>query len=385
MKLKELIEERNAKVEEMQSIIASAKEEKRALDEGELSRFESLKAEIRKLDSTIAAADEAEKFEKKDVKDDNGVEGEEAEIRAFANYIRGEVLEQRNDVNLTKGDNGAIIPKKIADRIIETVKELSPIYTLATVYNVGGTLAFPVWSDNSGDNITCAYATEFTDLTSHSGKFTAVELTGYLSGALTKVSKSLINNNDFDLVGFVIKEIAKAIAEFLEKELIVGTSGKMTGVLSAAIGVTAASASAITSDEIVDLEMSIPEVFAKDACFIMHKNTFKAIRKLKDSTNQYLLNRDITKDFGWELLGHPVYVTESMPQIAAEAKVIAYGDMSGLYVKLSENVEIQVLNELFATQHAVGVVGWVEADSKIVEQQKIRLLAMPAAAETPAV
>lgn len=378
MNFKELIESRNTKVEEMQALINAAKTEQRSLTEEEIRSFDEIKAEIEKIDKTINKAEEAEKLEKREIKDNGGKDTEEEEeIRAFADYIRGEVTEQRA-TNLTQGDNGAVIPKTIANRIIETVKELSPIYSLATVYNVKGTLAFPVWGDNTNENVTCAYATEFTALTSHSGKFTSVELSGYLAGALTKVSKSLINNSDFDLVSFIVRKVAEAISEFLEKELIVGTANKMTGILSATAAVTTASTSAITSDEIIDLEMSIPEVFAKNACFIMNKATFAAVRKLKDTTNQYLLNRDITKDFGWELLGHPVYITESMPTIAAGAKVIAYGDMSGLYVKLADGLEIQTLNELYATEHAVGVVGWIEADSNIVEPQKIKLLKMKA-------
>ena len=50
--------------------------------------------------------------------------------------------------------------------------------------------------------------------------------------------------------------------------------------------------------------------------------------------------------------------------------------MSGLYVKLAQNVEIQMLMEKYATQHAIGVVGYIEADSKIVEPQKIAVLQM---------
>jgi HK97 family phage major capsid protein len=107
----------------------------------------------------------------------------------------------------------------------------------------------------------------------------------------------------------------------------------------------------------------------------MHKNVLKALRKLKDANGQYILNTDVTAAFGFSLLGKPVYVTESMPNaIATGNKAIAYGDMSGLYVKLAQNVEVQVLNELFAAQHATGIAAFVECDSKIVEPQKLAVL-----------
>ena len=57
---------------------------------------------------------------------------------------------------------------------------------------------------------------------------------------------------------------------------------------------------------------------------------------------------------------------------------IYYGDMSGLAVKLSEDVSIDVLRELYAAQHAIGVVGWIEIDSKVENAQKIAKLVMKA-------
>ena len=73
----------------------------------------------------------------------------------------------------------------------------------------------------------------------------------------------------------------------------------MTGVLSATQGITAASQTAITADELIDLQDSIPDVFQSNACWIMHKETRRAIRKLKDNDGNYLLNKDITSPFGY--------------------------------------------------------------------------------------
>lgn len=373
--LKALIEKRNAKIEEMQGLIKVAKTETRAFTTEESQKWDALGQEVRDLDTTIQAAQEAMNLEKRTFKEDESKE--DAEIRDFAGAIRGEI-EAR--ANLTTTDNGVVIPQSIANKIITKVYDLCPIYQMATVYNVKGKLIVPVWGDgDAGENITCAYASEFTDLTSKSGKFTSIELTGFLAGALTKVSKSLINNSDFDLAAFVINEMAKAAAKFLEKEMVVGTIGKMTGIMSSTQIVTSASATAIIADELIDLQDTIPDQFQANACWIMNKSTRKAIRKLKNNDGEYLLNKDLTTPFGYSLLGKPVYVTDSADTIAAGKTVIAYGDMSGLTVKLAEQVELQVLQEVFAAQHALGVVGWLEADSKITEVQKIAVLKMKAA------
>lgn len=169
---------------------------------------------------------------------------------------------------------------------------------------IKGDLVFPVY-DESAQKITAAYAEEFSSLTSTAGKFTSITLSGYLAGALSKVSRSLINNNDFNLTSFVINKMAEAIADFLRKELIHGTEGKMTGLLSSDNKVTAKAATAITADELIDLQMAVPQVYQSEAVWVMSRDTFKAIRKLKDGDGNYLLNKDATKAFGWELLGPP--------------------------------------------------------------------------------
>ena len=110
----------------------------------------------------------------------------------------------------------------------------------------------------------------------------------------------------------------------------------------------------------------------------MSKSTRTAIRKLKDKDGNYILNKDATAQWGYTLLGKPVYVSDNMPAMKSNSKAIYYGDMSGLAVKVSENVSIEILREKFATQHAIGVVGWMEIDSKIENQQKIAVLKMGA-------
>lgn len=378
-KLKELLEKRNKKVEELQSIVDKAKEETRAMTKEEKDKFDTLEQEIKDLDATIEAEKRARDYEIKDNDKQDGIVEERAlaEERAFANYIRG-VVEERADVNLTVGDNGAVIPSSIANKIISKVYDISPIYQLATRYNVGGTLSIPYY-DESSQAITMAYATEFTDLESTSGKFASIELKGFLAGVLTKISKSLINNSQFDIVNFVINKMAEAIARWIEKELLVGTSGKIEGLSTVTQKVETASATAITADELIDLQEAIPDVYQAGAIWIMNKATRTAIRKLKDTDGNYILNKDATARWGYTLFGKDVYTSDNMPGMEAGKTAIYYGDMSGLAVKLSEEMNIEVLREKFATQHAVGVVGWLEMDSKVENAQKIAKLVMKSA------
>ncbi len=376
MKLKELVEKRNTLMDEMDALLKTCEdEENRALDESEAARFAEIEAEIRSLDTTIRAIEAREQMERREAGtgNDGNLEQRALDEKNFLAFCRGETRA------LDVANNGAVIPEHIAGRIIEVVKELSPIYSMCTVYNLGGDLVFPVY-DEKTSSVKAAYVEDMTELTEGTGKFTSVKLENFIVGCLAKVSKSLMNRTDFDLLGFIVRKVAQAISEFLEKELIVGTTGKMVGVTATDNIVTAAASNAITADELIDLQMTVPEVYQAGACWLMHKDTLKAIRKLKDNDGNYLLNRDVTGAFGWSLLGKRVYITESMPKMEAGKKAIVYGDMSGLYVKLAQNIELQILMEKYATQHAVGVVGYVECDSEIVEPQKLAALAMKAGA-----
>lgn len=371
---KGLVEQREDLAKEMRDIVEVAKAETRTLTDAEETRFNEIKEKIDKIDTTLKAFDEQrslEDFKPSDNKKDNK---EDIEERAFANYIRG-VVEERADVNLTATDNGAVIPKSIANKIIKKVSDISPIYQLATRYNVGGNLTIPYY-DESTSSITTAYATEFTDLESTSGKFLNIELKGYLAGALSKISRSLLNNSNFNLVSFVINEMSDSIAKFIEREILKGTTDKITGLSTAKQIVTAASATAIVADNLIDTQDQVPDLYQAGAIWIMNKATRTAIRKLKDGDGNYLLNKDISAKWGYTLLGKDVYTSDNMDIMEAGKTVIYYGDMSGLAVKLSEDVNIQVLREKYATQHALGVVGWVELDSKIENEQKISKLVM---------
>lgn len=384
--LKTLQEQRADKIQQMKDLSDTAETEKRAFSEEEETQFDALEKDVQAIDKTIERIERARAIKlkittNKEHKDLEEKELEEREERAFEAYIRkscgaDNVQERAGEQNLTMGNNGAIVPTTIANRIITAVKDICPIYARATMYHVNGTLKVPVWGKaNTSHDITVGYQEEFTELTADSGRFTSIDLSGYLAGALTLIGRTVANNTQVNVVSFIIGEMAKAIAEFLEKELLTGTT-KAQGALNTTNKITAASATAITADELISLQASVKQAYQKDACWIMNPTTFTMLRKLKDGNNRYLLQDDITGEFPYRLLGKPVYVSDNMPDAKADAKTVLYGDLSGLSVNMRENVQIQVLQEKYATQHAVGIVAWFEFDSKITDAQKLAVLVM---------
>lgn len=375
MNLKKYLEMIETKRSEMRAILDLAKSENRALTTEEREKFDKLDEEIEGLNATVNAIQTERSLETPDVEEqidekdgeDKGEERsiEEMEERAFEDFLRGRVSEEREAVNMTKGANGAVIPTSIANKIIDKVVEISPIFAMADRYNIKGTLQIPYYDATSGD-IVMDYADEFTDGESKSGKFSNISLGGYLARAICDVSKSLINNSQFDIVNFVINKMAQKIAIFIEGELLNGTDDKIEGLSTLTAGVTTATKGKITGDELIDLQETVPDVYQSGAIWIMNRKTRKEIRKIKDGEGNYILNRDLNARWGYTLLGKEVYTSDNMGELGtASSTLIYYGDLKGLAVKVSEDVNIDVLFETKARQHAVEVLGFVELDSKV--------------------
>ena len=390
---KELNERKNDLITRAEETLNKAKEEKRELTEAEAEELAEIRDNVRRIMKTLELKGEFDKMEgkalekeglpKDEAKTEIEIEKEERalnEEKAFADYIRGVVTNERA-TNMTLTDNGAVIPTTIANRIIRKVYDISPILQRSTKYNVKGTLELPYY-DESTQAITVAFATEFQELESNIGKLDSITLTGYLAGALSLVSRSLINNSQFDIVSFVVDVMAYDISRFIEDVLLNG-KGSVKGLSDLTNVKTTASATAITADELILAQGKVKDVYQNNAIWIMSPATRDAIRSLKDEMGRYLLQDDISLPFGKSLLGKPIYVSDNMPEMTAGKNAIYYGDMSGLATKFAEELSIQVLREKYATMHAVGVVGWIEFDSKVENAQKI--VAVKMAGTTPSV
>ena len=365
---KALTEKRAALIEEMTSLTDKVAEESRAFTEEEQNSFEANRKEVKSIDATLKADEETRALYDTPRKEAKEETQEDKDIRAFADIIR-----QRADQNITKSDNTAVIPETIAKKIIDKVYDISPVFGQAEKFNVKGNVAIP-YVDAANDNLVADYATEFVDLEAKSTKLLTIQLTGYLVGALAKVSRSLINATDIDLVNFVINKIAAAESRFIDQEVLNGTSGKITGLSNIYQTVDAAAAAAITMDEIISLKDALKTPFQNGAIWVMHPETLDMVRHLKDGENRYFVLDDVTTDFGVRLLGKPVYTSDQMPKATTGNNSIYYGDFrQALAGKVVED-SVQVLNEKYAIQHALGVVAWMELDCKIQNQQAVAAL-----------
>lgn len=381
-KLKKLNEQRAEQQRVMDELINSADSENRALTADEIAKFDAAEAAIKAIDETISREERARKNVITRGGDTEMEERAARDSQMFSDYVLGRVTEMRTgEQNVSMGNNGAIIPTTIAREIIKEVKDRCPILEGATIYRTKGKLKIPVWDKaNTTHDISVGYQSEFTELTADAGKFDSVDLDGYLAGALVLIGRSVSNNADFNVTDFIVNEIAERMAYFIEGECLKGSgSSAATGALSTTTSMTAASATAVTANELIALQAKVKQGHQRNACWTMHPDTFTAIKQLKDSQNRYLLQGDFSSEFPYRLLGKPVYLSDNMPGMAANSKAILYGDYSGLSVNIREDISIEVLREKYATQHAIGVVGWFEFDAKVSDNRRLATLVMKSA------
>jgi HK97 family phage major capsid protein len=390
--MKKLIEKRAALAALLASMLEAVKQEERAFTPEEDTKFSETEAEIAALDRTIEAEKRASgclsrKTEPEDAGNTVGGDGKseddkaKLEERAFLDFVNGRIMEMRSgEQNVTMSNNAAVIPETIANRILDAVVDMCPILKGAEVYHVKGTLKIPKWTKaNSTHDVTVGYASEFTPLTADSGKFTSVDLGGYLAGALVLIGKSVINNAAIDVVSFIIRKIAEKVAQFIEGELLGGSgSNAAQGAVKTSNVVTTGTALAIGLDDLIALQAAVKQAYQKNACWTMNNTTFTAIKQLKDGENRPLLQPDVSAEFPYRLLGKPVYLSDNMDSIAANKLAVLYGDYSGLSVNFREDIGIEVLKEVYHTEHAIGIDAWFEFDSKVTDEQKLAVLKIKA-------
>lgn len=388
--LKHMVEHKNELITRAETILNSAESEKRELTDDEAAELAEIRDNVKKIKDALKINDELGADDKQPKKEaqpmaDNGADNggdakdtEARELRSFEAYIRGDKLMQERAGELTLTDNGAVIPTSIANQIVKKVYDVAPVLQKSQKYDVRGKLQLPFY-DTSNSSIKVAYQDEFKPLTSSNGAFKSIELGGFLAGALSKISNSLINNSQFDIVSFVVDQMGEDIARWIEHELLIGTPEKVAGLSGITNTTTAAASTAITADEIVTLKDSIKDVYQSNAIWIMSNKTRTALRLLKGTDGHYLLQDDITSPFGSTLLGKPIYVSDNMPEIGAGTAPIYYGDLSGLATKFTENISTQILREKYADEHATGIVAWFEFDAKVQDAQKLAKLVMAGA------
>ena len=399
MTILELREKRAKAWEAAKAFLDSHRNEKGVLSAEDDAAYTRMEQEITDLGKEIVRLERQEAFERELSQPLNkpltgrpvsgGVEKEKTgraseEYKAnFWNAMRSKVplpsvvnaLEEGTD-----SEGGYLVPDEYERTLVEALEEENVFRQMAKVIRTSsGDRKIPVVATKG----TASWIDEEGAYTESDDSFGQVSIGAYKVGTMIKVSEELLNDSVFDLESYIAKEFARRIGAKEEEAFFTGDgSGKPLGVLAATggaeTGVTAASSTAVTADELMDLFYSLKSPYRKKAVWVLNDSTIKAVRKLKDSTGQYLWQPSLVAGTPDTLLGRPVKTSAYMPVIAAGAKTIAFGDFSYYWIADRQGRSFKRLNELYAANGQVGFLGSQRVDGKLVLSEAVKVLAQKA-------
>ena len=276
----------------------------------------------------------------------------------------------------TDSEGGYLVPDEFERTLVEALEEENVFRTLAHVIKTSsGDRKIPVVATKGS----ASWIDEEGVYQDSDDAFSQVSIGAYKLGTMIKVSEELLADSVFDLEAYISKEFARRIGAREEESFFTGDGkGKPLGILAAKdgaeVGVTAASATAITADEVIDLFYSLKAPYRKNAVWVLNDATVKQIRKLKDSTGQYLWQPSLVAGTPDTILGRPVKTSAFMPVAAAGAKTIAFGDFKYYWIADRQGRTFKKLSELYAANGQVGFMGTQRVDGKLVLPEAIKVL-----------
>lgn len=239
------------------------------------------------------------------------------------------VLQEGIDAN-----GGYLVPDEYDSRLIQVLNEENVMRSLGTAIttsgehkiNIAATKPAAAWIEEGG-------ALTFGDAT-----FDQIILDAHKLHVAVKVTEELLYDNAFNLENYILEQFGKALANAEEDAFINGTgTGQPLGILAetggAQIGVTTKSSGKVTADEVIDLVYSLKRPYRKNAVFLANDVCVAELRKLKDSTGQYLWQPSLQAGEPDRVLGYKVYTSAYFPVPAPGKAAVAFGDFS--YYRLS--------------------------------------------------
>ena len=397
MTIQELREKRNTAWNAAKAFLESHRTEKGTLTAEDDATYTRMEQDIADLGKEIARLECQEALDAELSKPvgtpltSKPATGKQPEVktgRASDEYRKGMLTALRTNFRqisnvLSEGvdaNGGYLVPEEYDRRLIDVLDEENIMRSLGTTIttsgehkiNIAATKPAAAWIEEGG-------ALTFGDAT-----FDQIILDAHKLHVAIKVTEELLYDNAFGLENYIIQQFGKALANAEEDAFLNGSGkGQPLGILAATggaeVGVTAASATAITADEIINLIYSLKRPYRKNAKFMCNDQTLAAIRKLKDSTGQYLWQPSLQSGEPDRILGYEVMTSPYFPVIAAGKPAMAFGDFSYYNIGDRGTRSFAELKELFAGNGMVGFVAKERVDGKLVLPEAVKLLQMKAA------
>lgn len=297
----------------------------------------------------------------------------------FGRHLRGKAPIHNVLSESVDADGGYLVPEEFETQIITGLDEANVIRSLAKVITTHHDRKIPIAVGHS----VATWTAENAVYTESNPTFGQKQIDAFKLTDLIRVSVELLQDAAFPLEQYIANEFARAFGIAEEQAFCVGTGvNQPTGIFTAsggAVGVTSASATAITVDEIISLVYALKSPYRRNAKFLMNDATVSLLRKLKDNNGAYLWQPSVQAGQPDKLLGYDLYTSPYVPTVEAGAFAIAFGDFQNYWIGDRAGRTVQRLNELYATNGQVGYVATERVDGKVILTEGIQLLQMKSA------
>ncbi len=299
---------------------------------------------------------------------------------SFWNQMRNKTsVEVRNALSVgVDADGGYLVPDTYEKTLIQALNDTMVVRKLAhTFVTACGVHKIPVVTSHGTAN----WVEESGEIPETTETFGQQHIGAHKLTALIKISEELLNDSAFNLEEYFQKEFARRIINAEEVAFLTGDgNGKPTGLLDAdtgaEVGVTAASATEITADDVINLYYSLRAPYRSKAVWLLNDSTVNALRLLKDKNGQFLWQPSLKEGTPDMLMGRPVYTSTAFPSIGAGQKAIAFGDLSYYWIGDREGITFRRLNELYAAKGQVGFLATKRVDAKLILPEAVKVLQM---------
>ena len=300
--------------------------------------------------------------------------------KAFWNQMRGRSsYEIRNALQVGElSEGGYTVPDEFDKQLIEGLEDENIMRGLVHIIRTGsGEHKIPIVASHG----TGSWVEEEQQIPESDDAFSQVTLTAHKFATMIRISRELLNDSAFDLAAYISHEFVRRAGAAEEQAILTGDGshkpiGLLHDTLGAQVGVTTASATAITADELIDMQHSLKSGYRRKAVWIMNDATISAIRKLKDGQGQYIWQPGIKEGAPDMLFNQRVLMSNYMPLIATGKKVILYGDFSYYWLAEREGRTLERLNELYAVTDQVGFKMTERLDGRLILPEAVKCLQM---------
>lgn len=390
-KIREKKQARAAMITEMRSIHDRITTEKRSLNAEETGQIEKIEADISKLDSEIRSLEAQQRMQSTLASNDGtppaGAEEsgsrsknpfESAEYRtAFFNKMCGRDYDQRALAVGVAAKGGNLVPVSFMKQLLADIRLFGVLRQLCTVRPLDGTTQIPLVSGHT----TATWSGETDAYGETDASFDQKTLGAYKLTALAKVSEELLSDSAIDIEAFLSADFGEAFAIAEETALLAETrvhATKSPDTLMGSFEATSTAASgAMTFDDVIELFHAVKAAYRPRASFLTSDGAAKVLRKLKDSTGNYLWQNSVQAGQPDSLYGKPVNYTDQLTFAAGKTAAL-FGDFSRIWIADRGMMDMKRLNELYATTGQVGFIGNRRLDAVLTVPKTVAKLVVKA-------